>query len=261
MKKRLIINAAKGMFPSARKLADAIKPETQRKVYVVRNDSPTFKPKPDDVIINWGNSTHPEWKALAVAPLNHPDNVAVSINKLYTFLKLEEQNACRIPEFSVSFAARDWFNDGLDIICRHTLVGFGGAGIELVNNKTHETLPDAHLYVLYKKKAAEFRVHVFKNVIIDVTQKKVKEGVENVNRQIRNHANGWVYCRENIDVPGDVFKQAVAATAALGLDFGAVDVIWNHKEQQAYVLEVNSAPGLEGQTLTSYKEAILAELQ
>lgn len=261
MKKRLIINAAKGMFPSARKLADAIKPETQHKVYVVRNDSPTFKPRLGDVIINWGNSTHPIWETEAVASLNNPDSIALSINKLHTFLKLRGENACRIPEFSLRLVAKDWFNAGLDIVCRHTLVGFGGAGIELVNNKTHETLPDAHLYVLYKKKAAEFRVHVFKDVVIDVTQKKVKEGAENVNRQIRNHANGWVYCRENIDVPQDVFKQAVAAVTALGLDFGAVDVIWNHKEQQAYVLEVNSAPGLEGQTLTSYKEAILAELQ
>jgi glutathione synthase/RimK-type ligase-like ATP-grasp enzyme len=259
MKKRLIINAAKGMFPSAWKLANAIKPETQHKVYVVRNDSPTFKPRLTDVIINWGNSTDPVWKAQAPAPINSPGNIATSVNKFNTFMELHHK--CNIPSFSTGIAAQDWFEDGLDIVCRHNLVGFGGDGIKLVNNKTHETLPDAPLYVLYKKKAAEFRVHVFKDVIIDVTHKKVKKGAENVNRQIRNHANGWVYCRENIHVPGDVFKQALAAVAALGLDFGAVDVIWNHKEQQAYVLEVNSAPGLEGQTLTSYKEAILAELQ
>ena len=40
----------------------------------------------------------------------------------------------------------------------------------------------------------------------------------------------------------------------LGLDFGAVDVIWNEHESKAYVLEINTAPGLEGSTVEDYKE-------
>lgn len=259
LKQRLIINAAKGMFPSARKLADALKPETQRNVYIVKNDSPTFKPRLDDVVINWGNSTDPVWGAHAPAPINCPGNIAISVNKKTTFDRLKGH--CRMPIHSEGPAALIWFNEGLDIVCRHNLVGFGGDGIELVNNKTHKELPKAPLYVQYKKKKDEFRVHVFKGEVIDVTHKKVKEGAENVNRQIRNYANGWVYCREGIEVPEDVTVQAIKAVTALGLDFGAVDVIWNHKEQQAYVLEVNSAPGLEGQTITSYKNAILKVLQ
>jgi D-alanine-D-alanine ligase-like ATP-grasp enzyme len=38
------------------------------------------------------------------------------------------------------------------------------------------------------------------------------------------------------------------------LDFGAVDVIWNEKEDKYYVLEVNTACGLEGTTLDKYVE-------
>ena len=48
-----------------------------------------------------------------------------------------------------------------------------------------------------------------------------------------------------------------AAIKALGLDFGAVDIIYNEAEDQHYVLEVNTAPGLEGTTLQKYTEAIL----
>jgi D-alanine-D-alanine ligase-like ATP-grasp enzyme len=40
------------------------------------------------------------------------------------------------------------------------------------------------------------------------------------------------------------------------LDFGAVDVIYNRAQDKAYVLEVNTAPGLEGSTLDNYVEAI-----
>jgi D-alanine-D-alanine ligase-like ATP-grasp enzyme len=37
-----------------------------------------------------------------------------------------------------------------------------------------------------------------------------------------------------------------------GLDFGAVDVIWNAQKEKPYVLEINTAPGLEGQTIADY---------
>ena len=59
---------------------------------------------------------------------------------------------------------------------------------------------------------------------------------------------------KTFDLPEDCEKQAVAAVVALGLDFGAVDVVYNVKEQKAYVLEVNSAPGLSGTTLDKYVE-------
>ena len=41
-----------------------------------------------------------------------------------------------------------------------------------------------------------------------------------------------------------------------GLDFGAVDVLWNERQQKAYVCEVNTAPGLEGITLDNYLKEI-----
>ncbi|MCS5737426.1 hypothetical protein, partial [Herbiconiux daphne] len=44
------------------------------------------------------------------------------------------------------------------------------------------------------------------------------------------------------------------AMAAVGLDYGAVDIITNREE--AWVLEVNTAPGMEGVTLEKYTAAI-----
>ena len=52
-----------------------------------------------------------------------------------------------------------------------------------------------------------------------------------------------------------VKEQALKAIQALGLDFGAVDVGYNTRENKAYVYEVNSAPGLQGTTLTAYTNA------
>jgi len=87
-------------------------------------------------------------------------------------------------------------------------------------------------------------------------RKKREIDNEEVDYQVRNHANGWVYCRDNINPDSSVISNSLDAVAALGLDFGAVDVIWNEHHQKAWVLEVNTAPGLEGTTLTKYVSAI-----
>ena len=91
--------------------------------------------------------------------------------------------------------------------------------------------------------------------MFDAQEKRRRSGVE-TNSKIRTEEHGWVFCRGNVQVPDDVKLQAESAVSALGLDFGGVDVIWNEKEQQAYVLEVNTAPGLEGTTVTTYAAMI-----
>ena len=74
---------------------------------------------------------------------------------------------------------------------------------------------------------------------------------------VRNLAGGFVFVevgRE--DVPECVIDNAVRSIAALGLDFGGVDVMFNEREQKAYVLECNTACGLEERTAAKYAEAI-----
>ena len=112
------------------------------------------------------------------------------------------------------------------------------------------------LYVKYKKKKAEYRVHVFDGKIMDVQQKKKRRGVEQASTYVRNHANGWVYCREDIIIPKDLFDEALNACAALSLTFAAVDIIYNQRDDKCYVLECNTAPGLDGTTVDFYGNAI-----
>ena len=255
-KQRLVIWAAKGMFKSARKLADSLKPHTDKKILIVRSDSPRFHQRLSDIIINWGNSLLPNWE-LKDNYLNSPVYIGISVNKLKTFQALT--GLVRIPDWTnMGEQAQGWVNEGHTVLCRTVLTGFGGDGIHITTKG--EQVIDAPLYVLYKKKKAEYRVHVFNGKIIDITQKKKRAGFEDVDTKIRNYANGWVYCREDIEVPDDVCEQAVKAVRHLGLTFGAVDIIYNEKEDQAYVLEINSAPGLEGTTIEAYKNAILIEI-
>jgi len=133
------------------------------------------------------------------------------------------------------------------------LTGHSGHGIIVVS--PGERLPDAPLYVQYVKKESEYRLHVMRGHVFDAQRKIRDPQREPTNWQIRSHDNGFIFAREGLRVPPDVTAQAIKALAVSGLDFAAVDVLWNAKSEIAYVLEVNTAPGLEGQTVTNYATA------
>jgi len=60
-------------------------------------------------------------------------------------------------------------------------------------------------------------------------------------------------------VPDDLVDVALAAVAALGRSQGAVDLIWNERNNKTYALEVNSRPGMQGTTLKVWADAIMQD--
>jgi hypothetical protein len=162
----------------------------------------------------------------------------------------------RTPEFTTSHVeAQMWLNGGSTVVERHILNGNSGAGIVLVEPDGGVGISRAPLYVKYVPKKQEYRVHVCGGQAVDIQRKARRKDVEDdaINWKIRNHDNGFIFARNEGDVvPPDVIVQSVNAVNLLGLAFGAVDVIFNEKEQKAYVLEVNTAPGLSGTTLEGY---------
>lgn len=164
----------------------------------------------------------------------------------------------RTPEFTTSRGmAYSWVESGSQVVARTILNGNSGDGIILLDQDSlEEPAVQAPLFVRYVPKKQEYRVHVFRGEVVDVQRKARRHDVEDkdVNWKIRNHSNGFIFARGEAlgDVPEDVLHQSKVAVAACGLDFGAVDVIFSDKEQAAYVLEINSAPGLSGATLEGY---------
>ena len=137
---------------------------------------------------------------------------------------------------------------------RDVLRGSSGAGCRMVVNE--RSLQEAPLYTRYQNKKEEYRIHLYKNktleAIFDMQRKALKKDFPNPKWSIRNKKNGFIYARQDLDVPYDVKVQADKCFKHTGLDFGAVDVIWNEDEKKAYVLEINTSPGLEGTTLDNY---------
>lgn len=243
---------------SAKKLAQGLSSLLNLRVRRVRHDG-LYRPKRRSLVINYGSGLTPTWLQRARAVLNVPSFCAGGGNKLVAFRRFREAGLS-IPDFTASYdEAMAWMGEGATVVCRTLLNAHSGRGIVLSSNESAKPLVRAPLYVKYKKKRKEFRVHVFKENVIDICEKRklrLERRPELFDGYIRNRINGWVFCRDGVVPPGDLAQLAIGACRSLNLDFGAVDIIWNERENKCYLLEVNTAPGLEGTTLTKYVNAI-----
>lgn len=257
---RLIIYPYRLGSNSARELKDVF---TSHRALRVKPDG-RYRPFRNHVILNLGNSTIPNWWAeaqrLGVRIINQPSAVELASNKLAAFEAMKEAEVS-IPEYTVSREeATRWRNEGRIVVARTLLRGSEGRGIVICQREEGIEEPPivaAPLYVQYIKKQAEYRIHVFDGEVIDVQEKKTRQGAENINYQIQNTSNGWIFARDGVDPPTQVLEEAKKAVAALQLTFGACDLIYNRHYNKAYVLEINTAPGLVNSSVTSYKNAIL----
>ena len=215
--------------------------------------SPSYNARRKDVIINWGNSTPPHFRWME-QDLNKPHAIALASNKLETFIEFRSNSFTDVPDWTTNpEEAQHWLDLGLKTYCRRLLSSHSGNGIVICNDG--DKLVSAPLYTLHTKHKHEYRVHVFRDQILDVQQKKKKLGYGNGNG-IRNHSNGWVYARAEIAPSEELLSSARRAVNLLGLDFGAVDIGHRLIDNKFFVFEVNTAPGLEGTTLDKYAKAI-----
>ena len=222
----------------------------------IKRENSKFRGGLNKVVINWGSSVVSDQVAACHTILNKPEAVMLSSNKLKSF-ELFQEAGVSIPQFwNNKEEAHDFQKlNKSTIVCRTILNGHSGVGIIL--NDGDKPLEDAPLYVNYIPKKQEYRYHVFEGKVIDVQRKARNKEIpdDKVNWKVRNHDNGFIFMREGVEVDDVASKEAINAVACLGLDFGAVDIIWNEKENKYYVLEVNSAPGLTGTTLDNYTNA------
>lgn len=215
-------------------------------------------------IINWGSSVAPDNMIEQANFINPPASVATAGNKLSFFRQVDDAGCGEwiVPWTTSDNQVREWLAKGERVVARTSLTGHSGQGIVILEGVGAEIV-EAPLYTLYKGKTDEYRVHCVRKAdgtveVFDIQQKKRDKDVPNerVNWKVRNLAGGFIYARNNITQNDVVVEAATKVFGATSLDFGAVDVIYSSKAKKAYVLEVNTAPGLTGTTLDKYVEAI-----
>jgi glutathione synthase/RimK-type ligase-like ATP-grasp enzyme len=241
---RIRIHAYNAGSRSARALAGALNGR------VLRREGSRFVPQRGDVVITWGGGGCPH---VGRCRTFNGAGLDTATNKLSCFNILRAANVS-VPPFWTN--QRDIPDDAFPVVCRTVLNGHSGAGIVIANERRE--LVNAPLYVQYKKKQDEYRIHVMQGEVISVQRKALRQGEgrpADPDFRVRNLANGFVFVRGDVNPPREVLNQSIMALNAVGIDFGAVDVIWNSREERAYVLEINTAPGLEGQTVEDYANA------
>lgn len=151
--------------------------------------------------------------------------------------------------------ALQWVKDGITVVARTLTRSSEGKGIVVA--ETEEALAKAPVYTQYRKKKREFRVHVYEDKVVCVLEKRKKKGFDGVDHKIRNTANGYVFCRQDVVEPEGIRELALAASKVTASKFKGVDIGFNEKLNQLFVIEVNSAPGMEGTTVKEYANAIV----
>lgn len=216
-----------------------------------------------NTIINWGSSNVPYDKCKII---NRPEHIQLVLNKLVFLKSASDNGTFRVPPWTCDKQkALEWLQNGYIVLARKILCGSGGKGIVIIESNNINSLIDAPLYVRYIRKISEYRLHYVRNGNLDIVefdaQKKTKKLETDVKcHYIRSHNNGYIFQRNGIEpIPEDVRLQSSLAFKFSNLDFGAIDVIAT-KNGKAYVLEINTAPGLEGQTVDHYSEAIKSHI-
>lgn len=251
-----------------------------RELGVLRIKDPTnFVGRPQDIILNCGSSTlrcrvHPDTRIL-----NRPEAVALAVNKIRTFEVLTENEIPTLPWTKNRQEAFQWYTSGETVYARTKLTAHSGAGIVVVDSGTSyylslsdgttgadlQSASDGTLFPrasLFTKAITggrrEYRYHVFGEEVILVQKKKRRDGWQenpNYSNDVRNHSTGWIYSIHDAQQDDRVAAICINAVKALGLEYGAVDIIT--RRDAVYVVEVNSCCGIQSETvLEKYSDAI-----
>jgi len=271
--------------PYSMKSASAILLKGALGAQFILKENSKYVPRYDDLVINWGCGYLPSY--LPARVVNSPLSVSKAVNKTSTLRACKDAGVQTVEWTQDQSIAKGWLNTGHKVVVRGSTTSSGGKGIQIVDpsqnllgslpaavynsgyqatldwlkgllgpSKAQETpiqLPYAPLYTKYVDKEGEFRVHVGGGQAIHTQMKLRKDGTEP--KEVWNHDNGYTFTskldgRIDPSILSMVTNEGVKAVAALGLDFGAVDIAWSNSVP--LVLEVNTAPGIEEPTLSKY---------
>ena len=198
------------------------------------------------------------FRTIKVSTIRKQFRYGQSVDKLTQYQWFQANNLPALEFTANPNVVVDWLNEGATAFGRKYLNSSCGKGIVVIEPETDEQIPICPVYTKYKKKKREFRVHVFKDQVVAVVEKKRKKEFDGErDTKIRNLANGYVFIQTVENEPEGLRTLALAASKVSASDFRGVDIGYNAKKDELFVIEVNSAPGIQGSNVNKYLEAMV----
>jgi len=199
------------------------------------------------IAIRWGGVEGERYEDRRT--LNKAAAIRTASSKVHS-LRLFSEADVPIPRFTTSSReASEWET----VVFGRTSQGFGGRGITVYQPASQ--LGQHDLFTEFIPNEREYRLHVCGGVVISVQRKYLERPHLDNHGYIKNHQHGYVFETPKKELNKSRQEAAIAAVKALGLDFGAVDLIVD-RDGKEYVLEVNTAPALSPLRLQQYTEAL-----
>ena len=206
-----------------------------------------------------GLSTHLRRKVFrttTVNPRRKQFKYGQPIDKLRQYQWFEANNIPSVEFTPDAETARSWLREEKTVFGRKLLNASCGRGIVVMESEND--FQPCPVYTKYKKKKREFRIHIFKETVVAIVEKKRKRGFEGQrDTKIRNLENGYVFVQQTVALPDGLSELALRAARVTESDFKGVDIGYNERNNELFVIEVNSAPGIQGNNITKYLSEII----
>lgn len=213
---------------------------------------------PIDLLIRWGSSA--SVPNIPRKVLNKKEAVALASDKFESLLKLKAANV-PVPKMLVltelqQFTLQEVSARGLKqpILARESKHTQGKDILLCLQNKDLRRAVrwGKNFLIEYIPTDREYRVHVFGNEIIRTSQ-KVLMSRHNYLPYMRNDDHNHTYRNPRIALTDHHKEVAINSVKALGLDFGAVDMVIGD-DGNPFVLEVNTGPSLIENGIDIYEQ-------
>lgn len=209
-----------------------------------------------------GLSTHcgyKVWRSKSSRSFNENLKYGDCKDKLFQYEWYAANEVPALPFTTSKEKVKEWLAETNVVFARTLTKASEGKGIVVLN--PDDTIVHAPVYTLYRKKKKEFRVHVYKDKVVAVLEKRKRKGFEGASdSKIRNTVNGYVFCSQDVVEPEGIRELALKARKVTSSDFVGVDIGYNEKFKELFVIEANSCPGIEGSNIQRYVEVICNDI-